>query len=221
MPKKSGIVFAILGAVLILSALLLLLYNGYEARRAGQEAELLLDDIRSAVMTPAPAEAAEVLPSDAPQGEVEAPDAPAETSAPEEEAVVFLDGYEYIGILELPDLEVELPVMAKWSYSRLKKAPCRHFGAAKTDDLVIAAHNYDTHFGRLHELKTGAEAIFTEMDGTEHRYALKELRTVAPDDVDTVQNSGCALVLYTCTPGGADRVAAFFDRAEQAGDDFA
>ena len=47
MPKKLGAIFVALGAVLILSALLLFLHNKQEDRRAGQEAETLLTQLRS------------------------------------------------------------------------------------------------------------------------------------------------------------------------------
>ena len=181
MPKKAGIIFVTLGVVLILSALLLFLYNGLEDRRAGQQAESLMDEIHSAEMP-----------------------------------VVMIDGYEYIGYVSIPDLELELPIMAEWDYSRLKIAPCRHFGSSRTDDLVIAAHNYKTHFGSLSKLRSGAEVIFTDMDGIENRYVLvKDPQTLAPDAVDAVQNSGYDLVLYTCTPGGATRVVAFCDRVAE------
>ena len=46
MPKKTGIAIVAVGAVLILSALLLLLYNRYEDANAGQEAESLLKTLR-------------------------------------------------------------------------------------------------------------------------------------------------------------------------------
>jgi len=208
MPKKSGIIFVTMGAVLMLSALLLFLYNGYEERRAGQEAELLLDDIQSAI-------AEETDPTMQPtEVEIDITEntEPADT-LPAEMPVVMIDGYEYIGYVSIPDLELELPVMAEWDYNRLKIAPCRHFGSSRTDDLVIAAHNYKTHFGSLSSLEIGAEVIFTDMDGIVNRYTLmKEPETLAPDAVDAVQNSGYDLVLYTCTPGGATRVVAFCDR---------
>ena len=105
---------------------------------------------------------------------------------------------------------------SEWDYNRLKIAPCRHFGSSRTDDLVIAAHNYKTHFGSLSKLRSGAEVIFTDMDGIENRYVLvRDPETLAPDAVDAVQNSGYDLVLYTCTPGGATRVVAFCDRVTE------
>lgn len=205
MPKRAGIIFVTIGVVLILSALLLFFYNGFEDRRAGQQAESLMDDIYSAI-------AEETDPTTKPtEIEIEITE-PAET-LPDEMPVVMIDGYEYIGYLSIPDLELELPIMAEWDYSRLKIAPCRHFGSSRTDDLVIAAHNYKTHFGSLSKLRSGAEVIFTDMDGIENRYVLvRGPETLAPDAVDAVQNSGYDLVLYTCTPGGATRVVAFCDR---------
>ena len=214
MPKKSGIIFVIVGAVLILSALLLFLYNGLENRRAGQEAELLLNDIQSAILdqtkpTIPPANSETDSTEETDRTEVM-------ETLPAEMPTLLIDGYEYVGYLSIPDLELELPVMAEWDYNRLKIAPCRHFGSSRTDDLVIAAHNYKTHFGSLSKLKSGAVVIFTDMDGIENRYVLvRDPETLAPDAVDAVQNSGYDLVLYTCTPGGATRVVAFCDRATE------
>ena len=211
MPKKAGIIFVMLGVVLILSALLLFLYNGWEDRRAGQQAESLMDEIHSAMTE-------ETDPTTKPtEIEIEITE-PTETAEilPAEMPMVMIDGYEYIGYLSIPALELELPVMAEWDYSRLKIAPCRHFGSSRTDDLVIAAHNYKSHFGSLSKLNSGAEVIFTDMDGIENRYVLvKAPETLAPDAVDAVQNSGYDLVLYTCTPGGATRVVAFCDRVTE------
>ena len=208
MPKKAGIIFVTLGVVLILSALLLFLYNGFEDRRAGQQAESLMDDIQSAI-------AEETDPTTKPT-EIEIDITESQETLSAEMPVVMIDGYEYIGYISVPDLELELPVMAEWDYSRLKIAPCRHFGSSRTDDLVIAAHNYKTHFGSLSKLKIGAEVIFTDMEGIENRYVLmKDPETLAPDAVDAVQNSGYDLVLYTCTPGGATRVVAFCDRVTE------
>lgn len=211
MPKKSGIVLVIMGAVLILSALLLFLSNEAEDRRAGQEAELLMDDIRSAIAekpaTPEkPSETSTAITSEPDEIQIITPQMP----------VVTIDGYDYIGYISIPDLELELPVMAEWDYHRLEIAPCRHFGSIETDDLVIAAHNYMSHFGSLSTLQPGAEVVFTNMDGIENHYTLtKEPVALAPNDVDAVQNSGYDLVLYTCTPGGMSRFAAFCDRAEE------
>ena len=186
MPKKSGVILISLGAVLILAALLLFLYNRSEDRRAGQEAESLLEDVRSTMAANADPE---------PQEE------------PAEEIT-----YDYAGVIAIPDLSLELPVIDQWNYARLKVAPCRQSGAAADGDLVIAAHNYKSHFGYLDRLEPGASVIFTDMEGTVYRYAVDEIRQLEPEDVEDVSSvfsSEYPLVLYTCTPGGKARVAVF------------
>ena len=191
MPKKSGVILISLGAVLILAALLLFLHNRSEDRRAGQEAESLLEDARSAM-------AADTDPE------------------PQEELAEEIT-YDYAGVITIPDLSLELPVIDQWSYARLKVAPCRQSGAAADGDLVIAAHNYKSHFGYLDRLEPGASVIFTDMEGTVYRYAVEGIRQLAPEDaedVSSVFSSEYPLVLYTCTPGGKARVAVFCRWAE-------
>ena len=193
MPKKSGVILISLGAVLILAALLLFLYNRSEDRRAGQEAESLLEDVRSSMAANADPE---------PQEE------------PAEEII-----YDYAGVIAIPDLSLELPVIDQWNYARLKVAPCRQSGAAADGDLVIAAHNYKSHFGYLDRLQPGASVIFTDMEGTVYRYVVEEIRRLEPEDaedVSSVFSSEYPLVLYTCTPGGKARVAVFCRWAETA-----
>ena len=193
MPKKSGVILISLGAVLILAALLLFLHNRSEDRRAGQEAESLLEDARSAM-------AADTDPE------------------PQEELAEEIT-YDYAGVIAIPDLSLELPVIDQWNYARLKVAPCRQSGAAADGDLVIAAHNYKSHFGYLDRLEPGASVIFTDMEGTVYRYAVEEIRQLEPEDVEDVSSvfsSEYPLVLYTCTPGGKARVAVFCRWAETA-----
>ena len=211
MPKKTGIAIVTAGAVLILSALLLFLYNRYEDANAGQEAESLLASVEAAISAQAMDTTAATAPNRPDASEVPAP-----TPLDPEMPVVMLDGYEYVGYVEIPTLGLKLPVMSEWDYTRLKVAPCRQFGSSRTDDLVIAAHNYESHFGHLKDLSVGDTVTFTDMDGIVNTYCVEKIETLNPNEVDAVQNSGYDLVLYTCTKGGKTRVTVFCDREEIA-----
>ena len=79
---------------------------------------------------------------------------------------------------------------------------------------MIAANDYENHFGRLKELSEGDTVIFTDMEGIVNTYSVKKIETLNPNEVDAVQNSGYALVLYTCTKGGKTRVTVFCDRVK-------
>ena len=62
-----------------------------------------------------------------------------------------------------------------WSYPKLKIAPCRYSGSAYTGNLVIAAHNYRTHFGLLESLAPGAQVKFTDVEGNVFSYEIAEI----------------------------------------------
>ena len=143
MPKKTGIAIVAVGAVLILSALLLFFHNRQEDVQAGQEAESLLENVEAVIETKR---------IKAPVTSKQPDTAPSTTPLDPQMPVVMLDGYEYVGYVEIPVLGLKLPVMSEWDYNRLKLAPCRQFGSSRTDDLVIAAHNYESHFGHLKDL---------------------------------------------------------------------
>lgn len=211
MSKKIGRIFVIAGTVLILAALSLLLYNRRKDTYAGQKSKDLLSDVQHVIE--------EIKTNDSSTESTSAendslhPDGDS-GSLSESEKVVLVDGYECIGYLSVPDLNLNLPVLAKWDYDRLDVAPCRQFGSANTNDLVIAGHNYENHFGRLKLLNPGATVIFTDMDGVENKYRVWIIDTLSPTDVSKVQNSGYDLVLYTCTLGGKNRVTLFCNRVE-------
>ena len=118
-----------------------------------------------------------------------------------------------VGKISIPAIGIDLPVMSEWSYPRLKIAPCRQFGSSRTDDLVIAAHNYESHFGKLTSLTAGDSVTFTDMDGIVNEYVVNKVEVLDPHSVEEVEHSGYALVLYTCTYGGKTRVTVFCDRA--------
>ena len=202
--SKAGIAFVILGAVLILSALLLFLRNWEEREEAGDHAEQVLQIIADNMVKEPPV----TTPSETEETVV--------SEIPAEMTTMSIDGYDYIGYLEIPTLDLKLPIMSDWDYDRMKIAPCRQFGSIRTEDLVIAGHNYKRHFGTLSGLNPGDDILFTDMDGTEWKYIVSETTKLQPTDVDAVQNSGYDLVLYTCTPGGASRVVIYCNLIEVA-----
>ncbi len=200
MRKASpGVICVLLGVVLLLAALGLYGYNRWEDAQAGAEAQTVVQDLQEKVVEQTQSAAS----------------APAiDTSSLDPELpVVELDGYEYVGTVSIPAIGIDLPVMSEWSYPRLKIAPCRQFGSSRTDDLVIAAHNYESHFGKLTSLTAGDSVTFTDMDGIVNEYVVNKVEVLDPHSVEEVEHSGYALVLYTCTYGGKTRVTVFCDRA--------
>lgn len=193
-----GVLCMAAGVLLLLAALGLSACNRWEDAQAGEEAAQAVEDLRQAVET-------------APEADSASEEAP--LALDPELPVAEVDGAEYVGYLSIPALDLILPVQSGWSYPKLRRAPCRQSGSSRTEDLVIAAHNYDSHFGRLHTLAVGDAVQFTDMDGIENHYTVQKIEVHPPTDVEAVEHSGAPLVLYTCTYGGKTRVVVFCERA--------
>ena len=119
---------------------------------------------------------------------------------------VELNGDYYLGILSLPSVGYETPIMNEWSMERLKYCPCRYYGSPQTQDFVIAGHNYKSSFGKLHKLNIGDEVQFLDVSGELHQYVIQDIEVLGATDVPQMIQSGWALSLYTCTYGGRERL---------------
>ena len=119
---------------------------------------------------------------------------------------VQVEGYSFMGYLTIPDLGLELPVMSDWNYDKLNISPCRYAGSVVTRDLVIAAHNYDSHFGAIGSLREGAEVIFTNTGGDSFHYSVALIDTLNPVEINKMTAGEYDLSLFTCTLSGTARV---------------
>lgn len=133
----------------------------------------------------------------------------------EEMPVLELDGNQYIGTLELASMGITLPVMSEWSYPKLKLSPCRFSGSIYQDDLIIAGHNYSSHFACLKDLNVGDEIIFTDAEGCEFTYMVSSQQLLGPMEIETLKTGDWDLTLFTCTIGGKSRVCVRCEREDE------
>jgi sortase A len=192
-----GVALMVAGGLLVLSAASLFLYNAVEDNRASAASLRIADELSARIEERA-------------ESSRDADDAPA-ADVPAAKAI-YIDGETYIGVLRIPALNLSLPVMSDWSYDRLKISPCRYSGAAEDNTMVIAAHNYRRHFGSIHLLPYGSEMTFTDADGNTIIYAIADIETLEATDIKGMSMSDYDLTLFTCTYGGAARLAVRCDR---------
>ena len=128
---------------------------------------------------------------------------------------VMIRGIPYIGYLSIPKLELNLPIISTWNYSQLKVAPCRYVGTVLGEDLVLMAHNYKSHFGKISQLETGDAVTFTDMDGNIINYEVVGEDILEPTAVEEMTAGIYDLTLFTCTYGGQYRVTVYCDRIEE------
>lgn len=206
MGKWMGVLCLVLGVCCLLGAAGFVVYNHYEAESAAAFSQTMLEEVQTILEEKKQEKPTQGQPvPDDPIGETPPP-AELPVERPKEMATVMVDGNACIGILSVPVLELELPVLTDWSYAKLKKAPCHYFGTCFDQNFVIAAHNYAAHFGRLGTLQPGDLVLFTDVNGTVFAYEVVLLETLPANATEEMITSGFDLSLYTCTPGGANRV---------------
>ena len=198
MNRKIGNTLILLGLLLLLGAGGLTAYNIWDGIRAERASQHIIQemDIGQALV-----EALDREPDDDP-----------------EMPVIEVEGYYYIGILEIPSLQLTLPVMDRWDYTRLKISPCVYSGSYKTDDLVICAHNYARHFSPVKRIDIGADVYLITVDCRVYHYQVTNRETLQPGAVENmIENTNNTidgtvtnewdLTLFTCNTGGQTRCA--------------
>lgn len=195
-PTKS-LLLIVTGLLLIAAAFVLVVYNLWDADRAAKASGRIAEELEARID-----DRREYL-----------PETSGENGLPGEE----IDGYLYVGLLEIPEFDLELPVMASWDYERLRLSPCLYSGSYLTDDMVICAHNYARHFSPVKRIRIGSDIYFTSVDGQSYHYLVSNRETVEPKNVEDMIDSGKGdwdLTLFTCNTGGQTRCAVRCVRAE-------
>lgn len=119
---------------------------------------------------------------------------------------------DYLGILTIPALDLNVPVNDTFSEADLKLTPCRYAGSLVKNDLVICGHNYAAHFRDLKSLKIGDELYFTDINGKTYSFTLSTQEILAPIDNAAMIDSDYDLTLFTCTKDGQKRLVLRFVR---------
>ena len=194
MKKNKRIALMISGIALICSAVILTAYNIHEDYNAAEAASSVLKEFDDVMKS----NAENALPAGISGEIIISPDTPMPT--------ITIKGKEYIGTIKMPTLSLELPVAKDWDYTQMKTSPCRYSGSAYSNDMVICAHNFSTHFRNIKNLHSGDTIIFTDAVGNEFYYGVDKVETLAPTAISEMLSPDYDLSLFTCTYGGSARV---------------
>lgn len=119
-------------------------------------------------------------------------------------------GYEVIGKIEIPKLNLEKYILSETSQQALKVAVTKTAGPRVNEigNLCIAGHNYTQTFGRLKELEKGDILILTDTYERKITYQVYETSKVLPTDTSCLSQETKGekeVTLITCTLGAIKR----------------
>lgn len=216
MKRSKGKYLIAIGSLLLIVAAILIFFNMLQDKKSGERAKEVLFELEAQIT-----DEVNKLKATEQEQTIVSDDLFAQYEVEEEEAtqekLAEINGDSYIGIVSIPNLGIRLPVMSEWSYANLKISPCRYSGRADENNLIIAAHNYSSHFGNISELTVGDEIVFIAADGKEYNYTTIQTETLNGTDVESLVANGnetWGLTLFTCTLSGQSRVCVRAEKNE-------
>ena len=195
MKSKTGWIILLAGLLCMMAALAVFLFNQNESHQAKTASAKIVAALSEQIAEEGEENHEETFPTDI-----------TDRTMPE----MTVDGERYAGILTIPELELELPVLAFFDYDSLQVTPCLYSGTIYRRNMVIGAHNYDAHFGRISALGIGSEVDFTDVENNTYRCRVVNLETLKPDQNDVLTEKAHEgdwdITLFTCNYSGTERV---------------
>ena len=126
-------------------------------------------------------------------------------------AALELDGTDYVAVLEVPAFDAVLPVAKDWNSGALRRQPCRYYGTAWENSLVIGGSDGNGQLDFITRIDVGTQVLVTDMTGARFAYRVRTVERARKADADTLvseegltlfaRNSyGLEYVILRCTP---------------------
>lgn len=133
---------------------------------------------------------------------------------PDEQKLTTSDGTVYytIGVINIPSINVNYPILSTYTDELLKTAPCRFHGPNPNEvgNLCIAGHNYKNSkfFSKVPNLQLGDKIEITDLSGRMLTYTVYDKFIVNPDELECTSqltNGNKEITLITCTNDNKQR----------------
>lgn len=135
-------------------------------------------------------------------------------NVPEEQKLTASDGTVYytIGVINIPSINVNYPILSTYTDELLKIAPCKFHGPNPNEvgNLCIAGHNYRNtkFFSKVPTLELGDKIEITDLSGRMLTYTVYDKFIVNPDELECTSqltNGKKEITLITCTNDNKQR----------------
>lgn len=130
-----------------------------------------------------------------------------------EPANVQYNGYDVVGIIEIPSINIKYPIINKTNDTTMKYSITKFSGGEinSIGNFTVAGHNNlnGTMFGKVKRLNIGDQIKMTDLYNNTVTYEIFEIYSVDPNDVSVlnpVDKNTREITLITCTNGHLNRL---------------
>ena len=128
-------------------------------------------------------------------------------------ANVQYNGYDVVGIIEIPSINIKYPIINKTNDTTMKYSITKFSGGEinSIGNFTVAGHNNlnGTMFGKVKRLNIGDQIKMTDLYNNTVTYEIFEIYSVDPNDVSVlnpVDENTREITLITCTNGHLNRL---------------
>lgn len=194
--KKKKFMYAtsVIGSVILLLGIFFVAGNVNKNIQVQAKSKEIVSEVRDSIVSKI--ERDEIVSEEATEKE--------EIGSIDIETVVTVEDNEYVGILSIPKLGKELPVMSELTMENLDIAPCLYY--SNNGGIIIGAHNYECLFGRIINLSAGDTIEFTDANNNAVKYEVSGIEIINPYERDILISGEWDMTLFTCTYMGKQRI---------------
>ena len=124
-----------------------------------------------------------------------------------------IDGYKVIGIINIPKLNIEYPILEKTNEHSLKLSITKFYGEKinQKGNVVLAGHNNlnKKMFGKINKLENGDIIELTDSQMVTVKYQVFNKYVIDPNDIDCIfpiDENTREVTLITCTNRDKNRL---------------
>lgn len=129
------------------------------------------------------------------------------------EAEIEIDGYKVLGIIRIPKIDLEYPILNETNKISMKKSITKFWGPNLNTigNLTLAGHNNKdgTMFGKVKKLELGDIIEIEDLYKNTVKYKIFDMYVIDPNDVSCVESVDAntkEVTLITCTNGNKNRL---------------
>lgn len=129
-----------------------------------------------------------------------------------EEIDAEIEGYKVVGIIKIPKINIEYPILEETNVESLNLSITKFWGTKINEigNVTLAGHNNlnNTMFGRINKLEKGDIIELTDLQNITLQYEVFDTYTIDPNDISCilqVEENTREVTLITCKNGRANR----------------
>ena len=126
---------------------------------------------------------------------------------------IEIDGYKVLGIIRIPKIDLEYPILNETNKESMKKSITKFWGPDlnQTGNLTLAGHNNKdgTMFGKVKKLEIGDIIEIEDLYKNTVQYKIFDMYVIDPNDVSCVNSvdaNAKEVTLITSTNGNKNRL---------------